>query len=295
TRNQAAIRQAVEHGEFFGKPQRFVQRQQVAVNQEFETFGPLRGGCRHQVWRVHQSVRRTMMFIETDAVIAETVHFFPGIEMLGVGANGHVRLEVPVRQRVGEFAADLEMVELFAIGEQVENENFHDALPRKPCDPPCWRNSPSGYDQSYRPAKSEKKIPHMCNTAQQRSHPDAASRVERSHFSMLLCIDRTNCCGLLPAGSRPCSMRNFPISGVLRASTAVLSNLSTIGRGVLAGAGTPFQPVASYSGMPACAIAGMSGATASRLPGHRRERWQPVPGVGAVKSMTACTKVSVLF
>ena len=66
-----------------------------------------------------------MMLVETDAVIAEAVHFLPGIEMLGVGANGDVGLEVTVRQRIGEFAADLEMVKLFAVGEQIEDENFH--------------------------------------------------------------------------------------------------------------------------------------------------------------------------
>jgi hypothetical protein len=37
------------------------------------------------------------MLVETDAIVAEAVHFLPGIEMFGVGANGDVGLEVSVR------------------------------------------------------------------------------------------------------------------------------------------------------------------------------------------------------
>ena len=70
-----------------------------------------------------------MMLVEADAVIAEPVHLFPGFEMLGIGAHRHVGFEVAVRERVGELAADLEMIELFAIGEQVKDENLHDVLP----------------------------------------------------------------------------------------------------------------------------------------------------------------------
>src|ERR1700691_2296696 len=66
-----------------------------------------------------------MMLVETDAVIAEAVHFFPGVEMFGIGADRNVGLEVAVGQGVGQLAADLEMLKLFAISEQVEDENFH--------------------------------------------------------------------------------------------------------------------------------------------------------------------------
>ena len=34
--DQPAVRQAIQHRQFFGEPQRFVQRQQVAVDQELE-------------------------------------------------------------------------------------------------------------------------------------------------------------------------------------------------------------------------------------------------------------------
>jgi hypothetical protein len=80
-----------------------------------------------------------MMLVESDAVIAEPVHFLPGIEMFGIGANRDVGLEVPVRQRVGQLAADLEMIKLFAVGEQIEDENFHGVLPWEFGAPPWWR------------------------------------------------------------------------------------------------------------------------------------------------------------
>ena len=70
-----------------------------------------------------------MMLVEADAVIAELVHLLPGVEMLGIGAHRDIGLEVAAGKRVGELAADLEMVELFAIGEQVEDEDFHGAFP----------------------------------------------------------------------------------------------------------------------------------------------------------------------
>src|SRR5215475_1496006 len=70
-----------------------------------------------------------MVLVEADAVIAELVHLLPGFEMLGIGAHRDVGLEVAIGERIGELAADLEMLELFAIGEQVEDENLHDVLP----------------------------------------------------------------------------------------------------------------------------------------------------------------------
>ena len=96
--DQPAVRQAVEHRQLFGQPQRFVQRQQIPVDQEFQPLGALRGGRRHQVGRIHQPVGRAMMLVEADAVIAQPVHLFPGIEVLGVGADRDVRLEMTFAQ-----------------------------------------------------------------------------------------------------------------------------------------------------------------------------------------------------
>ena len=66
------------------------------------------------------------MLVEADTVIAQPVELFPRLEMLGVGAHGHVRPEVLLAQRIGQLdAAVLQMIEVLAIGEQVENEDFH--------------------------------------------------------------------------------------------------------------------------------------------------------------------------
>ena len=96
-RDQPAVRQAVEHRQLFGQPQRLMQRQQVAVDQELQLLGALRGRRRHQVRRVHQPVGRAVMLVEADAVIAEPVHLLPRLEMLGVGPHRDVSLEVAVR------------------------------------------------------------------------------------------------------------------------------------------------------------------------------------------------------
>src|SRR6185312_2528360 len=66
-----------------------------------------------------------MMLIEPEAVIAESIYFFPGIEMFGVGAHCHAGVEMTRRQRIGQFGADLQMIEMFAIGEQVEDKDPH--------------------------------------------------------------------------------------------------------------------------------------------------------------------------
>ena len=94
------------------------------------------------------------MLVEADAVIAEPVHLFPGFEMLGIGAHRNIGLEVAAGERIGELAANLEMVELFAIGEQVEDEDFHGAFPVT-C--PWW----ASYAASSRPAKPREKISRM--------------------------------------------------------------------------------------------------------------------------------------
>ena len=58
-----------------------------------------------------------MVLVESDAVIAEAIHFLPGIKVFGVGANCDVGLEVLARKRVGQFAADLKMTKLFPVSE----------------------------------------------------------------------------------------------------------------------------------------------------------------------------------
>ena len=65
------------------------------------------------------------MLVEADAVVAEPVELLPGLEMLGVGAHRDVGLEVLLGQRIGQLVADLQMVEVLAIGQQIEDEDLH--------------------------------------------------------------------------------------------------------------------------------------------------------------------------
>ena len=66
------------------------------------------------------------MLVEADAVVAEPVHLLPGVEMLGVGAHRDVGLEVLLAQRIGQLGrAVLQVVEVLAVGEQIEDEDFH--------------------------------------------------------------------------------------------------------------------------------------------------------------------------
>jgi hypothetical protein len=125
-RDDAAARQAIEHRQLLGQTQRLVQRQQVAIDQKLQPLGALcRGRC-HQVGRVHQAVGRAMMLVEADAVVAQPVELLPRLEMLGIGAYGHIGPEMLLAQRIGQLgAAVFQVIEVLAIGEQVEDEDFH--------------------------------------------------------------------------------------------------------------------------------------------------------------------------
>ena len=70
------------------------------------------------------------MLVEADAVIAEPVQLLPCREMLGVGADRDVGLEMALRQRIGQLDALLDVVEILAIGEQIEDEDLHALAPR---------------------------------------------------------------------------------------------------------------------------------------------------------------------
>jgi len=61
------------------------------------------------------------------------IELFPGLEVLGIGACGDVGLEIFLWQRVGQFVADFETLELLAIGQEIENEDLHFcSLPPEP-------------------------------------------------------------------------------------------------------------------------------------------------------------------
>ena len=65
-----------------------------------------------------------MMLVEADAVEAEPVGLLPRCEMLGIGADRDLRLEVLARQRIRQLGPDLQMIELFAIGQQIKEKDF---------------------------------------------------------------------------------------------------------------------------------------------------------------------------
>src|SRR5262249_32449901 len=52
----------------------------------------------------------------------------PGLEMLGVGAHRHVRLETGFAQRIGQRRAVHEIVERLGVGQQVEDEDLHGSV-----------------------------------------------------------------------------------------------------------------------------------------------------------------------
>src|SRR5258708_31668900 len=62
---------------------------------------------------------------EAGAGIAQAIGLLPWLEMLGIGAHGNVRLEVLLAERIGQLDALFDVVEILAIGEQVEEEDFH--------------------------------------------------------------------------------------------------------------------------------------------------------------------------
>ena len=65
------------------------------------------------------------MLVEPDPVIAEPVELFPGFEVLGIGPRRDLGFEVFVGQRIGQLVADLQMFELLAVRQEIEDKNFH--------------------------------------------------------------------------------------------------------------------------------------------------------------------------
>src|ERR1700722_16225247 len=70
-----------------------------------------------------------MMLVEPQTVIAQLVDQFPGIEVLGISADRDLGLEMTAGEGVGQFGAGLQMVELFAISQQIKDKNFHGRVP----------------------------------------------------------------------------------------------------------------------------------------------------------------------
>ena len=69
------------------------------------------------------------MLVEPDSVITQAVELLPGFQMLGIGPGRHLGFEIFVGQRVGQLVADLQVLKLFAIGQEIENKHFHRIAP----------------------------------------------------------------------------------------------------------------------------------------------------------------------
>ena len=70
-------------------------------------------------------MRRGVVLVQADAVVAELVHLLPGLQMLLVGLGRDFAIVMIVRQRVGEVLGFLVLVEMLGVGQQVEDEDFH--------------------------------------------------------------------------------------------------------------------------------------------------------------------------
>jgi hypothetical protein len=66
-----------------------------------------------------------MVLVEPETVVTEAIDLFPCVQVLRVGADRDVRLEVPGGERVGQFVADFQVVEMFAVRQQIEHEDPH--------------------------------------------------------------------------------------------------------------------------------------------------------------------------
>ncbi len=127
--DQPPIRQAVQHGQLFGQPQRVVQREQVAVDQDLHAPGALGGGGGHQVRRVHQAEGRGVVLVDPDPVEAEVVHLGPAVQVLGVGLHGRAGIEGAAAELARQGAVDRQGREVGLVVHQVEDEDLQGVSP----------------------------------------------------------------------------------------------------------------------------------------------------------------------
>jgi len=66
-----------------------------------------------------------MVLVEPDSIITQPVELLPSLEVLGIGPHRNLRLEIFLRQRIWQLAADFQMLQLLAIRQEVEYENLH--------------------------------------------------------------------------------------------------------------------------------------------------------------------------
>src|SRR5262245_42007032 len=92
-----------------------------------------------------------------------------------------------------------------------------------------------------------------------------AALITFAHLVISLWTKAVYCSGVLPTVSAPSLDRRLRSSGVLSAFTISPFSLLMIGRGVLAGAETPYHVVTWNPGIPLSATVGMSGTAVERF------------------------------
>ena len=96
--HEAAARNAVQHGHFFGDADgRVVQRNRIAQHDQRRLGRPPRQRCQNDVRRGHQAVGVGMVFVDADSVEALAVGEFQLVEILVVGFVTSHRIEQRTR------------------------------------------------------------------------------------------------------------------------------------------------------------------------------------------------------
>ena len=69
------------------------------------------------------------MLIEPQPVVAELVDQFPCVEVLGIGSDCNLWFKMAAGEGVRKLGTRFQVVELLAIGKQVEDKDFHGTVP----------------------------------------------------------------------------------------------------------------------------------------------------------------------
>ena len=84
-RDQPAVAEHVEHGEFFGDAQRWiVKRQGVADDRDFAAARALRQRRGDEIGRGHQTVSVLVVFVDADAIETQFVGVGEGVDVFAV-------------------------------------------------------------------------------------------------------------------------------------------------------------------------------------------------------------------
>ena len=123
--DEAALGEAVHHGDFFGKAQRVLDGEDVAVNQELHATGALGCGGGHEVGGVHQAIGGGVVFVEGNAVVAKLIHEGPSFQVFPIIADRCFGPEVTLGQGIGKLVSLQDVVHLDGIADVVEDEYLH--------------------------------------------------------------------------------------------------------------------------------------------------------------------------